>query len=182
MRFGGPVHQTPPGRKPRAGRGAVLLEVLLALGLFVFAAAIVTGGLNAAVERTLRLRAQTHTLDLAVSVVSEIQMGLRAPQAGGPEPFETPFEQWTWEIEVTPHSFGTETAPGLQLLTVIVRGQTPPTVQRLTTLFAPHRDATPSGDDLRRASLARTFHTFSKKAQQDLPWMSAMRARKAPWG
>ena len=135
MQLPGPADQTQPGREPRSGRVAVLLEVLLALGLFVVAAAIVTGGLNAAVERTIRLRAQTHALDLAASVISEIQMGLRAAQAAGPESFEAPFDQWTCEIEVGPYTFGTENAAGLQLVTVIVRGETPPMVQRLTTIL-----------------------------------------------
>lgn len=132
--------------KPHLRRGAVLLEVLLALGLFVFAAAVVTSGLNAAVERTLRLQAQTHALDLAVSVLSEIQMGLRAPQSAGPEPFEAPFERWTWEVEATPYTFGTEEVAGLQHVTVIVRGETPPAVQRLTEILAPPPDLAESAD------------------------------------
>ncbi|HOB99631.1 MAG TPA: hypothetical protein PKM43_12885 [Verrucomicrobiota bacterium] len=147
MQLPGPADQTQPRREPRSGRGAVLLEVLLALGLFVVAAAVVTGGLNAAVERTIRLRAQTHALDLAASVISEIQMGLRASQAAGPESFEAPFDQWTWEIEVGPYTFGTENAPGLQLVTVIVRGETPPTVQRLTTILVSQGEAGPVGDE-----------------------------------
>ncbi len=147
MQLPGPADQTQPGRELRSGRGAVLLEVLLALGLFVVAAAVVTGGLNAAVERTIRLRAQTHALDLAASVISEIQMGLRASQAAGPESFEAPFDQWTWEIEVGPYTFGTENAPGLQLVTVIVRGETPPTVQRLTTILLPQGEPGPLGDE-----------------------------------
>jgi type II secretory pathway pseudopilin PulG len=120
----------------RRDRGAVLLEVLLALGLFVFAAAVVSSGLNAAVDRTLRLRAQTHALDLAVSVLSEIELGLRPGVAGGPEPFEPPFEQWTWELEAVPQSFGTDDLSGLQQVTVIVRGGEPPAVQRLATIVS----------------------------------------------
>jgi type II secretory pathway pseudopilin PulG len=117
----------------------VLLEVLLALGLFVFAAAVVTSGLTTAVDRTLRLRAQTHALDLAVSVFSEIELGLRPLVAGGPEAFEPPFAQWTWEIESLPYTLGTEERAGLQQVTVIVRGETPPAVQRLTGLLLPPR-------------------------------------------
>jgi type II secretory pathway pseudopilin PulG len=121
-------------RGTRRDRGAVLLEVLLALGLFVFAAAVVSSGLNAAVDRTLRLRAQTHALDLAVSVLSELELGLRPAVAGGPEPFDPPFEQWTWELEAVPQSFGTDDLSGLQQVTVIVRGGEPPAVQRLATI------------------------------------------------
>ena len=137
MQPGGPVDQARRTGDSRQHRGAVLLEVLLALGLFVFAAAVVSNGLNAAVERTLRLKAQTHALDLAVSVLSEVQMGLRPSQAAGPEAFETPFEQWTWEIEAVPYTLGTDDLAGLQQVTVVVRGGAPPTVQRLAEILAP---------------------------------------------
>jgi len=151
MQPGGSVDQARPRRKPRPPRGAVLLEVLLALGLFVFAAAVVSSGLNAAVERTLRLRAQTHALDLAVSVLSEVQLGIRSAETAGPEPFEAPFEQWTWEIEAAPHSFGTEDTAGLQQVTVIVRGGTPATVQRLTEILV-----VPSGPSVLEAGSVKT--------------------------
>lgn len=113
----------------------MLLEVLLALALFVFAAAVVSSGLSTAVDRTLRLRAQTHALDLAVSVFSELEMGLRPLAAEGPEAFEAPFEQWTWEIAIVPYTLGTEDRAGLQQVTVVVRSEAPPTVHRLTGLL-----------------------------------------------
>lgn len=137
MQFGGSLEQARHRAKPRHLAGAVLLEVLVALGLFVFAATIVSNGLNAAVERTLRLKLQTHALDLAVSVLAEIQIGMRPAQPAGPEVFAAPFEAWTWQIETVPYSFGTEELAGLQQVTVIVRGGAPPTVQRLTELLLP---------------------------------------------
>lgn len=137
MELGGPVDQARREGELRQTRGAVLLEVLLALGLFVFTAAVVSSGLHAAVDRTLRLRAQTHALDLAVSVLSEVQMGIRPAQAAGPEAFEAPFAQWTWEVEAVPSTLGTEEVAGLQLVTVVVRGGEPATVQRLTGILAP---------------------------------------------
>jgi type II secretory pathway pseudopilin PulG len=151
MQPGGPVDQARPMRKPRRARGAVLLEVLLALALFVFAAAVVSSGLNAAVERTLRLKAQTHALDLAVSVLSEVQMGIRPAETAGPEPFEAPFEPWTWEIEAVLHSFGTDDTAGLQQVTVIVRGGTPATVQRLTEILV-----VPPGPSVPAAGFVKT--------------------------
>lgn len=137
MDCGASVEPTRPGKEPRSRRGAVLLEVLLALGLFVFAAAVVSSGLSTAVDRTLRLRAQTHALDLAVSVFSELEMGLRPLAAAGPEPFEAPFERWTWEIATVPYTLGTENRAGLQQVTVVVRSESPPTVHRLTGLLLP---------------------------------------------
>lgn len=132
-------HARRPGARSlaRSRSGAVLLEVILALALFAFAAAVVSSSLHSAVERTARLHAQTHALDLAVSVLSEIQMGVRPLASAGPEPFEAPFEQWTWQVEVTPYSFDTEDTSGLQLVAVVVRNEDGTAVQRLTQLVAP---------------------------------------------
>lgn len=139
MDCGATVDPKRPEKEPRSRRGAVLLEVLLALGLFVFAAAVVSSGLTTAVDRTLRLRAQTHALDLAVSVFSELEMGLRPLAPAGPEPFEPPFDQWTWEIAIVPYTLGAEDRAGLQQVSVVVRGEVPPTVHRLTgLLLTPH--------------------------------------------
>lgn len=132
-------HARRPGTRSeaRSRRGAVLLEVILALALFAFAAAVVSSSLHSAVERTARLHAQTHALDLAVSVLSEIQMGVRPLTSAGPEPFEAPYEQWNWQVEVTPYSFDTEDTSGLQLVAVVVRNEDSTAVQRLTQLVAP---------------------------------------------
>ncbi len=132
-------HARRPGTRSvaRSRRGAVLLEVILALALFVFAAAVVSNSLHSAVERTARLHLQTHALDLAVSVLSEIQMGVLPLTPAGPEPFEAPFEPWTWQVEVSPYSFDTEDASGLQLVSVVVRNEGENAVQRLTQLVAP---------------------------------------------
>lgn len=124
------------GRGPHPDRGAVLLEVLLALGLFVFAAVVISSGLSAAVDRAERLRAQTHALDLAATVLAEIQMGVRPAAAAGPEAFAEPFERWTWEILTAPYTFDTAEVAGLQVVTVVVRGEGPSTVQQLTEMMS----------------------------------------------
>ncbi len=122
-----------PRRRPESG--ALLLEVLIALALFVFAAAVISSGLSSAVDRTLRLREQAHALDLAVSVVAEVEMGLRPARNAGPEPFDPPFETWTWQVEASPYSFGGGEVAGLQTVTAIVRNGAQTTVQRLTQLI-----------------------------------------------
>ncbi len=93
----------PTGRALVRLQGAVLLEVVLALGLFVAAAAVVSASLNASLESVDRLRLNLHAVNLAVSVLSELQLGTRAVETGsGPQPFEPPFEQWGWEVFLTP--------------------------------------------------------------------------------
>jgi hypothetical protein len=81
-----------------AQRGAVLLEVVLALVLFVAAATIISAGLNASLNSVERLRLTTHAANLAVSVVSELQMGIKTMDLAGAQPFAAPFEGWSWEV------------------------------------------------------------------------------------
>ncbi len=83
-------------------RAAILLEVILALVLFVTAAAVIIGGLNVSINAVDRLRLNTHAADLALSVASELQLGIRSPEFTGPEPFDIPFDEWSWELQVTP--------------------------------------------------------------------------------
>ena len=89
-------------RTPRPHCGSVLLEVVLALTLFATAAVIIGGGLNASVNSAERLRQQAHAADLAITVMSELQMGVRSPAQPGPEAFPAPFTNWTWEVVSTP--------------------------------------------------------------------------------
>jgi len=112
-------------------RGAVLMEVILALVLFVGAATVITGAFNASVNSVERLRLQTHAANLAVTVLSEMQMGILPVESAGPEPFEAPFERWTWETQVS--ALDGETFSGGQLnhVEVIVRLEEESMVYRL---------------------------------------------------
>ncbi len=115
--------------------GAVLLEVVLALVLFVVAASIITLGMNSAVDSLERLRLNTHALNLATSVLAELQMGALPIEAAGPVEFDPPFSDWTWEIQ-------SEDVPGeigdTNLLTrveVVIRHTQQPIVRRLTQVM-----------------------------------------------
>src|SRR6188474_1162503 len=61
-----------------ARAGSVLLEVVLAIVLFAAAAAVVGMALKASIDGAQRLRLSTHAGNLAVTVISELQMGLRS--------------------------------------------------------------------------------------------------------
>lgn len=135
--------QAPP--RPRSQRASVLLEVVLALTLFVFAAAIISSSLQTAVDRTEKLHAQAHAQDLAASVLAEIEMGVRAPQPAGPDHFEAPFETWTWQVEASPYAFGGTDSAALQQVTVIVRQDTGPVVRRLSQILAIPGSGTTNG-------------------------------------
>ena len=89
--------------------GSVLLEVVLAIVLFVGAATVIGIGLKASIDGAQRLRLSTHAGNLAVTVISELQMGLRSLADTGPEAFGPPFEGWVWEVTALPWGQAQET-------------------------------------------------------------------------
>lgn len=130
------------GRRGVRQRGAALLEVLIALALFVAAAAVVTGALNSSMQSLERQRLGTHALNLAASVMAELQLGIRVPGGEGRRPFDAPFQDWSWELALTPTETEAGEATGLTRVEVIVRHETPLLVQRLTQVLKLGRGAT----------------------------------------
>ncbi len=116
-------------------RGAVLLEVVLALTLFVAAATVISGGLHASVSEVERLRRNLHATDLAVSLMSEIQLGLRPAESAGPNVFDPPFQDWTWQIVTTPLDEKLGSSFALQSVEVVIRHTTESVVRRLTQVL-----------------------------------------------
>lgn len=112
-------------------RATALLEVVLALALFVAAAAIITSGINASTENLQRQRLNTHALELAASVLAEVQLGIRSIAASGEQPFEAPFEEWTWQISAAPLESETGEAAGSLKVEVVIRHKQSPVVRRL---------------------------------------------------
>ena len=121
--------------KLQAARGAVLLEVILALVLFAAAAAIIGAGFHSAISGVERQKLNAHAVNLAVSVLSEIQMGLRTVESVGPESFVSPFDHWTWALALSPAEDEAGEVSGLTRVEVIVRHDDPPLVHRLTQLL-----------------------------------------------
>ncbi len=119
----------------RYHKGAVLLEVVLAIVLFAAAAAVVGIGLKAAMDGTERVRLSTHGGNLAVTVMSELQMGLRSLADTGPEAFGPPFAGWSWEIVGAPWSQNEGARGGLTHVEVIVRHEPTEFVHRLAQVI-----------------------------------------------
>lgn len=121
-----------PERPPRGQPvGAVLLEVVLALTIFVGAAVVVGSGLTASVASVERLRLNTHAVNLAVSLLAELEMGRYPLQNAGPTPWETPFQEWTWEIRVESEASETDLGFVLRRVEIIIRHETKPIVHRV---------------------------------------------------
>lgn len=124
--------------------GAVLLEVVLALVLFAAAAAIIGAGMHSAISSVERQKLNLHAVNLAASVLSEIQMGFRSVESVGPESFDSPFDHWTWQLILAP----TETEAGepsdLTRVEVIVRHDDPALVHRLTQVLKLEKKTQPA--------------------------------------
>ena len=144
MKLGSPALRSDRRRREIARRGAALLEVLIALAIFVAAAAIVTGALNSSLESLERQRLGTHAVNLATSVMAEIQLGIRVPGGEGRRPFDAPFQDWTWEASLLPveDAIGTTGATGGSTrVEVVVRHKTAPVVRRLAQIIRVGRSA-----------------------------------------
>ncbi len=119
----------------RPARASVLLEVILALALFVIAAAIVTSGMNASTDNLERQRRNTHAVNLAATVLAEIQLGIRPISEAGEQPFLAPFDLWTSELVVSPAETETGEAAGLLRVEVIIRHKESTLVHRLAQVI-----------------------------------------------
>jgi hypothetical protein len=118
-------------RLRRSARAAVLLEVLLALILFVAAAAVVTTAFNSSLASLERQKLGSQALNLAASVIAEIQLGIRPAGSDSPRPFEPPFQDWTWETALTPTETVDGGVTGLTRIEVVIRNHNSAFVQRL---------------------------------------------------
>ncbi len=150
MMSGCPALRSDRRRRDVSRRGAALLEVLIALALFVAAAAVVTGALNSSLESLERQKLGTHAVDLATSVMAEIQLGIRVPGGEGRRPFDAPFQDWTWEASLLPVENATSATgttstigatAGSTRVEVVVRHKTAPVVQRLAQVIRIGRNA-----------------------------------------
>lgn len=141
----GPVLFAGGGWRRQAGQeGSVLLEVVLALALFVAAAAVIGGALHYSLLEVERLRLNVHAGNLAVTVMSELQLGLRAIETASPEAFEPPFEMWSFEIEVEPADAALEVDYPLRRVEVAVRHLERPVVRRLVRWLPAQSDPSPA--------------------------------------
>ena len=123
--------------------GAVLLEVILALVLFVAAAAIIGSALNSSANGVERMRRGAHAANLATSILSELQIGSRTAGDGSPEPLAPPFDNWMWQVHTRPVEANRESGlgaaaekpSGLVQVEVVVRDTESDFVYRLSQIM-----------------------------------------------
>ncbi len=143
----------PRGRRGAAGRaGAILLEVLIALTIFVLAATVVGSAMRSSIDAVNDIRRAGHAADLAQSVLAELTVAALELVDTPPTPFvegqdenAAAEEGWTYQI-------GVEDVPGaigLKKVTVIVTDSDPrrPEQCRLTQwMVDPAADLGQSGE------------------------------------
>ena len=123
------LRQSEPG--PGWVSGTVLLETLAALALLVGAAAVITAALNSSIQSVDRLRAKTHAADLAITLMSEIQLGIKPSVTTSPQRFDPPFEDWTWEVASGGDEGEIAHSKRFELIEVVVRREDPAITHRL---------------------------------------------------
>jgi len=113
------IDRTPFSSAPSAMRsssprsGVVLLEVVLAMSLFFAAAMVILAGMNASLRGIQRVQLEARAQDLAVTALSEVQMGLVPLTSDGPTQYEdAALTGWTRQIVVEPYE---ERQLGLEL-------------------------------------------------------------------
>lgn len=129
-------------RRPQRS-GAALLEVIIALALFVAIAAVMTSALSSSLDSLDRQRLNTHATNLAASLLAEMELGIRSTEANGPQPFSAPYENWTWEAFITGSETETGESSGLSRVEVVIRHKTSPIVRRLAQVIHLDRAAKP---------------------------------------
>jgi hypothetical protein len=96
-----PVSAQPAAFAQNRG-GAVLLEVVMALTLLFTTAAVITGSLNISIASLGRIKLQSQAENLAVSKLSELQMGLIGIADSGPNNYrdDDRLADWTWQVSI----------------------------------------------------------------------------------
>jgi type II secretory pathway pseudopilin PulG len=112
-----------------------LLEVVVALVLFVTAATIIGSGMSASVDEVERLRLNVQGDNLAATILAELQMGLQPLESSGPITFDPPFDKWTWQTVVETLEDPSAGTGALQRVEVTIRNQSSAVVCRLTQLL-----------------------------------------------
>ena len=120
---------------PGARAAAVLLEVIFSLALFCSMAAVIVGSLNASLGALRQVRLEARAADLAVTLLSEIQMGLVALQDQGPQDYaEQDLADWNWQI-VTSAVDNSSLDVSLTRAEIVIFNKTQGYTYRLVQLF-----------------------------------------------
>ena len=127
-----------PFDAPVSRKGAVLLEIVLAMTIFVFSVAVVQSGLVSCLRSLDTVRLQNQAVNLAVTKISEIHMGLLDVIDTAPTSFEEEDESLSeWEWQITTEPIGEDpTAPIMTLVTVTITNASQRITYQLTEIMS----------------------------------------------
>ena len=125
--------------------GVALLEVILALALFVAAATVILSSLSSSVHAVNEITLSAQADDLAATVLTQIEIGQIALNDAGPTPFDDPSSDWTWQIITSAIDDTTQTLPLKRVEVVIVQPASSYT-RRLVELIATPAAGTDTGN------------------------------------
>ena len=101
-------------------QGTILLEVIFALALFVMAAGVIMGGLSSSISAVRRMKLESQASDLAVTTLSQIQLGIINPTDTPATPFDDPsLDGWTYAVNTAPPQ-GMTPPPGVLTLEIVI--------------------------------------------------------------
>jgi hypothetical protein len=143
-------------RRHNRSHGAALLEVVLALTLLAGATAVIGGSLSAGIRAAGGLRSQAQAADLAVTLASELQMGVVEPVSQGPTAYDAPLDGWTWEVTAVPLETQDTQPATLQRVDVIIRRESPKATYRLSQ-WLPLPGTEPADDSTTQADADGDF-------------------------
>ncbi len=129
--------------------------MVLALAVFFGVAVAILGGLSMCMRSARQVRQEAQAADLAVTLLSEIQLGLVQIADAGPTPFEDPYAEWTWQTVATPVETLIEGAD-LTQVEIIVRNPGNGYTFRLYQLLPGAEEETPGGTTAMAADSGET--------------------------
>lgn len=136
-----------------------LLEVLLALAIFLFSLVAISSLFNTATDQAVEIRYRSRATRLAQSKLNEYVAGVRSLQSGGSGNFDEEPE-WEWKAEITADS----TAKNLYRVTVTVSRDTT-TKGRVETSLSQYVFDPKSKGSIAGGSTATTGSTTTDPAQ-----------------
>lgn len=127
----------------RAQRAAILLEVVLSMAIFVTMASVILTGVRGSVLATHRLGLEARARDLAVTAMSEVQIGQLPLQDDGPNSYEDEsLAEWTWQVVVSePEIIGQRLA--LKRVEIVIANTKTDYTYRLVQLVRDDREDDP---------------------------------------
>jgi len=121
-------------RAPRRG-GVAMIEVLFALSLFAASTAVISSSFSACATSVSRMQLQAVADNLAISMLSELQLELLPAEDDGPYAFEEPFEDWTYEVVTAEMTDVIDIdGPVMTSVEIIIRHYQGECTRRVTTL------------------------------------------------